>query len=225
MAREPRVVAELGRPETPQETAERRAASSQTYRQSQTTRNLVAALLITLGVVLVVVLAVPRGEFPARDSLDPAPIAAEAARSFDRAVIVPEIPETWLLDSDGAVDDERWRVNVAAVEGTNPSVWTVAFVPSLDGGFLRLGQAFDAEQTWAVQRLDGVSPNGSITIDGRTWDVFSPRDPAAAGNVAYALGTQAGADYVLLYGTAGPEVTGEMAELIEPQLRDIEEAQ
>ena len=53
----PRIVAELGRPETPQETADRKAASSARYRSSKTFRNLVAALLITIAVVAVVYLA------------------------------------------------------------------------------------------------------------------------------------------------------------------------
>ncbi|HYP73058.1 MAG TPA: DUF4245 domain-containing protein, partial [Microbacterium sp.] len=57
----PRVVAELGRPETPQETADRKAASSAAYRSSKTFRNLIAALLITVAVVAVVYLGVPRG--------------------------------------------------------------------------------------------------------------------------------------------------------------------
>ena len=51
MARGPRIVAELGRPETPDETAARKAESSRVYRASQNTRNLVAALLVTLAVV------------------------------------------------------------------------------------------------------------------------------------------------------------------------------
>ena len=43
MAKQPRVVAELGRPETPDETAARKAASSAAYRSSKTVRNLVVA--------------------------------------------------------------------------------------------------------------------------------------------------------------------------------------
>jgi hypothetical protein len=38
-----RVVAELGRPETPEETAARKAESSRVYRSSQNFRNLIAA--------------------------------------------------------------------------------------------------------------------------------------------------------------------------------------
>ena len=51
MARGPRVVAELGRPETAAETAARKAESSRVYRSSQTTRNLIAALLVTIAML------------------------------------------------------------------------------------------------------------------------------------------------------------------------------
>ena len=43
MAQHPRIVAELGRPETPDETASRKAESSRVYRASQNTRNLIVA--------------------------------------------------------------------------------------------------------------------------------------------------------------------------------------
>ena len=59
-ARTPRVVAELGRPETSQETADRKAESSRLYRVRKTPSNLVWALLVSLGVVLVMVMITPR---------------------------------------------------------------------------------------------------------------------------------------------------------------------
>jgi hypothetical protein len=47
---EGRVVAELGRPETPAETAARKAESSRLHRQRQTVNNLVYSLIATLGI-------------------------------------------------------------------------------------------------------------------------------------------------------------------------------
>ena len=52
MAKSPRIVAELGRPETPDETAARKAESSRVHRESQNTRNLVAALIVTIAIVM-----------------------------------------------------------------------------------------------------------------------------------------------------------------------------
>ncbi|HQX36756.1 MAG TPA: DUF4245 domain-containing protein, partial [Microbacteriaceae bacterium] len=75
-ARTPRVVAELGRPETSQETADRKAESSRLYRVRKTPSNLVWALLVSLGVVLVMVMITPRGDGAPREDID---IAAAAA--------------------------------------------------------------------------------------------------------------------------------------------------
>ncbi|MEO7348435.1 MAG: DUF4245 domain-containing protein, partial [Terrimesophilobacter sp.] len=76
--KEPRVVAELGRPETPQEAADRRAEASRVRRQSKTFVNLVIALLASLAVVAVVVLVVVRPDAAPREPIDYAAIAAEA---------------------------------------------------------------------------------------------------------------------------------------------------
>ena len=65
-ARPPRVVAELGRPETPEETAARQAENSLKHRQRQTVTNLVLALGASLLVVLALVLLVPRSDAETR---------------------------------------------------------------------------------------------------------------------------------------------------------------
>ena len=54
------IVAELGRPETPEETANRKAERSRLHRSNQTALNLVAALIVCLVVVLLIVLVVVR---------------------------------------------------------------------------------------------------------------------------------------------------------------------
>jgi hypothetical protein len=46
-AKAKRVVAELGRPETPEEEAARRAENSRLYRQRKTVNNLVYSLIVT----------------------------------------------------------------------------------------------------------------------------------------------------------------------------------
>src|SRR5689334_18853960 len=113
MASSPRVVAELGRPETPDETAARKAASSHAYRSSQTLRNLLAALLATLALVLVIVLAVPRGSYEQPEEVDVAAAAEAAASATTSALIVPELPE-------------GWRANSARMEG---AMWRVVYAP------------------------------------------------------------------------------------------------
>ncbi|MEE2814944.1 MAG: DUF4245 family protein [Actinomycetota bacterium] len=213
MSREPRVVAGLGRPETAQETADRKAEASRVYRSSQTFRNLIAALIVTVAVVAIVVLGVPRGEVPDRPAIDVAAIAADVEKSMQRPALVVEA-------------DNYWRVNEAALSGGSTRVWTITLAPAADDarGFVRVAQAFDADVTWAPQVLDGMAPNGTTTIAGREWDEFDLRGRGSA-NISYAIGTQSGPDYVLLYGSQSPEATAELAETLSAQIDDLEEAE
>ncbi|WP_193598367.1 DUF4245 family protein [Microbacterium sp. YJN-G] len=212
MSRKPRVVAGLGRPETPQETADRKAESSRVYRSSQTFRNLIAALIATVAVVAVIVFAVPRGEPTERPLIDVAKIAADVESTSERPVVVPEL-------------GDFWRVNAAGLEGGAVTVWNITLAPSgeRERGFIRVAQAFDADVTWAPQVTGGMAPTGTTEIDGVTWDVFDMGDRGTA-NVTYALGTQAGPDYVLLYGSRSADSTKELAESLTAQLSDLKEA-
>lgn len=206
-----RVVAELGRPETPDETAARKAESSRIYRSSQTFRNLIAAIIVTVVVVFIVIFGVPRGELPDRESIDPAPVASQASESLGRTVLVPDVPA-------------EWRVNAAEVSSDGgSSAWSIAYVPG-EEGFIRFAQAFDTDEVWARSALAGSSPTDSIQIDGVEWDVFEPADPSRAANISYALGTQAGSDYVLLYGAATPDQTAELARIVAPDVKKLQGA-
>ena len=61
MARkEPAIVAELGRPETAEETAQRKAENSRKHRANQTALNLVGATVASLAIVAFLVIVVVR---------------------------------------------------------------------------------------------------------------------------------------------------------------------
>ncbi|SFS08610.1 Protein of unknown function [Microbacterium sp. cf046] len=188
MAQNPRIVAELGRPETPDETADRKAESSRVYRASQNTRNLIAALLVTLAVVAVIIFAVPRGEPPQAEPIDVAAVAQQIERAEGRAVIVPAVPEEWI-------------VNRASIEGDSTSAWTIVYVPDEKAGFLRIAQGFDADPAWTTRVLSGAAVDGTVTIGGVEWDRYDIPDPSKTGNISAALSTQAGEDVVLVYGS------------------------
>lgn len=213
MSRQNRVVAELGRPETPQETADRKAESSRIYRSSQSFRNLIAALIITVAVVVVIVFAVPRGEPTERPAIDVAKIASNVESTMDRPVVVPEL-------------DKTWRVNAAAVEGGAVTVWNITLAPigERERGFIKLSQAFDADVTWAPRETGGMAPTGTTNIDGFEWDEFDLGDRGSA-NVTYALGIQAGHDYVLLYGSRPADSTKDLAQTLTAQIRDLKESE
>ncbi len=202
MAR-PRIVAELGRPETAEETAARKAAQSQRYRSSKTFRNLIAALIVCVGIVAVVYLGVPRGTPADRPEADVAAAAAEAERSVGHAVVVPDAPEAW-------------RVNAAGVDGGE---WTVRYAPRT--GFLLVAQAFDAPEGWAARELGGLAATGTVEIDGIEWDEYDLASPVD--NISYALATIAGTDTVMIYGATSADDATTVAESLGDQIRTLRE--
>ncbi len=210
MSRGPRVVAGLGRPETAQETADRKAEASRVYRSSQTFRNLIAALIVTVAVVAIIVLAVPRGEPAPRPQIDVAAVAANVETTMGSPVLVPDLPTDW-------------QVNAAELVDAAVPVWDIT-VAVPEQGFVHIAQAFDADVTWAPQVLSGIAPTDSQMIDGREWDEFVVKDPSSNANISYALGTQAGSDYVLLYGSLPEEATAELASSLSTQIDALSEA-
>ncbi|MGI6877437.1 DUF4245 family protein [Microbacterium sp. gxy059] len=212
MAREPRIAAHLGRPETPEEEAARKAENSRRYRQSQSFRNLIVALAVSLAVVAVIYFGVPRGEMPDRPEVDVPGLAERASEQLDRPIVVPE-----------GLDD--WGVNVAELSGGAPSVWTIAYneIPGSSRSFLRVEQAMDADEVWASQVLSGARPSGSLDVDGVEWTVYELGDGAGSGNVTYALGTQAGPDHLLVYGHADADDAEAVARALSGQIPVLEE--
>lgn len=205
------IVAELGRAETPEETAARKAEFSKNYRASQSFRNLIAALIITLAVVAVVIFGVPRGEPASEREIDMVGIAADVESTMQSPVIVPDL-------------GDFWRVNAAELQGGAVNVWKIALAPAAEDerGFITVAQGFDADASWAPQMLGGTASTDTTRIGGLDWDVY-----AVAGktdnNVRYAIGTQAGDDYVLLYGARSADSTAELAESLIPQIDSITE--
>lgn len=205
MASGPRVVAELGRPETPQETADRKAASSAAYRSSQTFRHLIAALLVTLGVLAVIYLAVPRGSFDEPTPVDVPAAAASASASLGHTLLVPVVPGDW-------------RANDARVVG---SMWRVVYAPQ--SGFVNVAQGIGADDDWASQTVGGFAPSGTVTIEGIVWDEYVIPDAARTDSISYALSTDAGSDTVLVYGATDAETAAVAASGLADQIRALRE--
>lgn len=194
--------------QTAEEIAAQKAERSAQYRKSQTVKNLVFALIVTLGVVAVMILIVPRGAQTEPPAIDYAARAAETETFLQQPVLVPEVPA-------------QWRVNIAELDragGTGP-VWKMTLVPA-DSGFIQIAQAFDTD-AWLPTALVGIAPSGTIEIDGREWAEYKPRDPKTTGNISYGLGTVVGNDYVLLSGSVTGERAIELAKSLGPQLDEL----
>lgn len=186
---EPRIVAELGRPETAQETADRKAAASRKHRANQTLFNLVIATIASLGIVLFLVLVVVRPTPEPSPSVDYVSAAAEAQGASSEPLVVPVLPADW-------------PANAARFENRSGVLtWYIGFItPSVE--FIAFNQGVDANPTWLQDMVDSRAITGTTTIDGVTWDVYDHRTAPNPGNYAYALSTERGGSTFVLHGTA-----------------------
>ncbi|QIK62809.1 DUF4245 domain-containing protein [Leucobacter viscericola] len=199
----PTIVAELGRPETKAETAARKATDSFNYRQRKTVNNLVFSLIVTLGVVLVIFLAVPQGKGHFEDqALDVKTLAAEASPTAGRTLVAPEVPKAWkakqarLLQSD---DVNYWKITYTTVdEATGQEAYA-----SVVQAFTSDGSPVD--DAWVSEQFERQEPTGSEQLAGIDWVVFDhPELSPDNSNVVFALqGTWKG-DAILVSGTDTP---------------------
>lgn len=190
MARnEPPIVAELGRPETPQEAAERRAAASAKRRGSQTVFNLIIATVASLAVVLLLVIVVVRPDPGPIESIDVASIAADAQAGTEAQLVVPVLPETW-------------SANAARFgEVAEVPTWYIGHVTP-ETQFIALNQGIGGNVTWLAEVVDDLEATGTATIDGVDWVIYDNRSDRDAGNHAYAMSAELGDSTIVLHGTA-----------------------
>ena len=211
MSKQPKIVAELGRPETPAETAARKAENSRLYRSRKTINNLIYSLLVTVGLVLVIYFMVPRAEGDPNWKIDYVAQSEIASQSLGEDLLVPAMPE-------------QWRANAAELRNaTNGQVisWYIGFITPADK-FIAFNEAFDADATWISNTLKDYPATGEITIDDQVWTVYDNRSMKDAGNVQYALVTTAGRSTVVLFGTADNAEFEQLATSITADLRSAQ---
>lgn len=178
------IVADLGRPETPEETAARKAESSRRHRDSTTVRNLLIALGVSLAIVLVTVLLVVRPEQPPREPVDYATIAAES--TAEAPLAVPSL-------------SPEWTANRAVVETGSDGIqsWIIGFITPKTQ-YIAMTQGIDANPSWVAAQLGTLAATGTDTIDGVEWTIYDNREGDDPGNMAYAMvGEIDGSTYVL----------------------------
>jgi hypothetical protein len=207
-ARPPRVVAELGRPETPQETADRKADQSRKHRERQTLRNLIGSLVACVAVVALIVLLVPRSDTPIDRDIDVAAVAEQAQVGVDQSLAVPELP-------DG------WRSNAAELrtrDSDGVNAWYVGYLTPSDE-YAGMYQGLGANPTWTADLLKNTIATGVVTIDGIEWTVYDNRESDAdVGNARYGLVAEAGESTFVLLGTAAPEEFDTLAGALAPTI-------
>lgn len=192
-----RIVAELGRPETPEETAERKARESRLYRERKTLSNLIWALLATLAAVVVIVLAVPHPDKPIDRSVDAAAVAMKAGETLGTTPLVPPV--------DGTVNAAELRSSSDGI-----TAWYIGWITP-DNEYIGMLQAVGANPSWVSHELADTPPTGTLTIGGRDWILYNNRESTEnVGNARFGLATTFTAadgteQTIVLLGTANDE--------------------
>ena len=211
MSKQPKIVAELGRPETPAETAARKAENSRLYKSRKTINNLVYSLLVTVGLVAVIYFLVPRAEGEPNWQVDYIAQSEIASQSLGEELLVPSMPE-------------QWRANAAELRNaSNGQVtsWYIGFITPSDK-FIAFNEAFDANETWVSNELKDYPATGTVTLDGQVWTVYDNRSMKDAGNVEYAMVTTSGRSTVVLFGNADTTEFEQLATSITADLRSAQ---
>ncbi|GAA3339942.1 hypothetical protein GCM10017714_17640 [Curtobacterium pusillum] len=186
------IVAELGRPETPEETWARKDAARTARRQHQTAFNLVIALIASLGIVLFLVAVVVRPNTPVADRTVDYRQVASQAKVPGVTLAAPALPKGY--------SSNRADYQDKTTDGV--SVWTVGFITP-DKQYIGLQQGIEANATWVSNQLDQHAATGSRTIAGTKWTVYDRRaEGDDAGNQAYSLVSTFGKNTIVLSGTA-----------------------
>lgn len=204
---EQRIVAELGRPETPDETIARKAASRARHYANQTAVNLGLSLLASVALVVVIVVFVMRPDPPAQEPIDVATPAAEASAVLGVPVVAPEVPEGWEPNAaelrDGPAGISQWYVG-----------WVTA-----DDEFASVTQGIGADGTWLAATTREAAETGTVTVGDVEWTIADQRDRDGAGNLEYVAWTETDDSTLVVAGTADD---AEMLELVEAVTAELD---
>jgi hypothetical protein len=189
------IVAELGRAETGEEIADRRAASSRAHRANQTLINLLLAIGASVVIVIVIVLVVVR---PAPDGtanhVDYRETAQSAQASVADPLAAPALPAGWYAN----------RAELSQPGGGQVSSWGVGLI-SPGSRYIGLTQGFQADATWVADQVDKLQPTRSQSYGGLTWNVYDHRDTASDADVDYALVATSGGSTIVLTGSTATD--------------------
>lgn len=210
---QPPIVAELGRPETPEETAARKAEASRLHRVRQTFRNLLASLAVCALGVLILVALVPRDDTPIVRDIDYVAAAETAQADFTQQLIAPQLAENWTSN------EAEIRTGPDGV-----TEWYMGFISSNAEGvateFVGVSQGLDANPTWVAERSAKRTATGEVVIGGFAWTAYDytalPADET--GNNAYTLVLDHDGSTFVVYGSLSAESVHEVAEAITAEL-------
>jgi hypothetical protein len=128
-------------------------------RSSRSVADMIRSLLVVGGVVVVLVLIVPRPSAVTQPPIDVTGIAQGARASAGFTISVPQgLPTEWRATSarllDGTDDVQTWHVGYQ----------------TSDGQYAAVEQAKDATAVWLRSNTQDGDPAGTQSVDGVTWN-------------------------------------------------------
>lgn len=179
-------------------------------RARQTVINLILSLAATVGLVIVMVLVVPRDDSNQIKHVDYVAVATEAKQATGQPLLVPEIPSGWWSNS------ARWSSKPS--DGTDSS-WYVGFVGPKNQ-YVGITQTFKTNPTWLAFQLQGlINTQKVVASDWQLWRSSEKHTPAKTKD--YMLVQNIGDDTILLYGTASEAEMAEFAAEVGRQISTV----
>ena len=186
----------------PNSAAERRA--------KQTVRNLIYALLATVGLVVLIVAGVPRDDSNRIQQVDYVAEAEAASAAVGSFALAPQLPADW------------WSNSARLEKTAGVSNWYVGFVTE-GNQYIGLRQAFESNPSWVALTLERNWYERDIQVAGLRWQVWPelrPTDPPSTMNTAWLL--EVGNQAIVLFGTATEAEFIQIAEAMAPQILSLQ---
>jgi hypothetical protein len=161
-------------------------------RARQTLNNLMLSLAATVGVMVLLVLAVPRDDSNRVQPVDYVAIAEQAESEANEKLLIPTIPVDWYSNAA--------RYRSSAQDGV--ANWYVGFVGP-NSEFVAVTQGLDVNQTWMQLMIESNKPTGEVVIQGKTWKVYeSVRENNPPKSKDYLMVLEYENNAVFVYGVA-----------------------
>ncbi len=132
--------------------------SAAKHRAKQTLRNLILSLIACLGLVLAIVLIVPRDDSNRIQQVGYKASAAQAASASGEEILAPEIPQGWWAN----------RTNWVANPADGVAYWKVGFVGPKNQ-WIGMTQAFEVNPTWIALLSKNHLPNTESQVGFENW--------------------------------------------------------
>lgn len=186
--------------------------SAARHRARQTVINLCLALAASIGLVVTLVLIVPRDDSNRVKEVDYTTISQKAKVDSGFEVITVNPPTNW------------WSNNAALTTNNIDTVpvFKAGFVGS-DIKYIGYTQAFNANPTWLALSLNGKVITGEYSSKHYKWDIYESivkNDPKKTMDYIMVLNYKA-QDYVLLYGVADQTEFKAFIDSIDKQLNGV----